>query len=267
MSLPNASSGRPRAQIESLIGARRYPEALRLIATLEAEHPGNRDLLYARAYCLAAMGNMEDARQAAQTLGVIYGDPRGAQLLAQIDATRDSAPSTSRKAQPWKKISAVVAGIALVVLLAYPLLTTRIPAVAPAEGLDEFAEARSVVERWTSAFESGEVDSIVAMLTEDFQLYRVGDREAVRATLMQAASTGLLNGTRFDFEWTDGGVDVKTDFSRRGEKIIAGPLRMQSPILVSFEGADMSYVKLELVQRDEQFQISAMHTHKTDWDF
>ena len=122
MSSSNSSSGYPRAQLESLIGARRYPEALRLITSLEAEHPGDRDLLYARAYCLAAMGNLEEARQAAQTLGVIYGDPRGSQILAQIGAAETPVKAGQRPTRTGthsgRRTTAFVAAAVLVLLVA-----------------------------------------------------------------------------------------------------------------------------------------------------
>lgn len=133
MSLPNDSSGHPRAQIESLIGARRYPEALRLIATLEAEHPGDRDLLYARAYCLAATGDMEEARQAAQTLSAIYADPRGAQLLAKLSAAKTPTAGEQRPArtvtQSRRRAITFIAATVLLLLVAgvgaYFQLSTR----------------------------------------------------------------------------------------------------------------------------------------------
>lgn len=92
-----------------------YAEALQVFEALETALPNSKEVLYGRAMCLVALGRGEQARPLCERLTTVFMDPRGQQLLMQIDG--GAAPKKARKARGglWRTVLAVAVAIPLAV--------------------------------------------------------------------------------------------------------------------------------------------------------
>ncbi len=73
-------------QAQQLFQQGKYAESLAVLSKLGQEFPNEPNIMYARARCLVALGRFDEARPICASLKDIFGHPRGAELLQQIDA-------------------------------------------------------------------------------------------------------------------------------------------------------------------------------------
>lgn len=73
-------------EAQGLFQQKKFAEALTLLNGLDAEFPNEPNIMFARARCLVALGQFDEARTICNYLTNVLGQDRGAQLLAQIDA-------------------------------------------------------------------------------------------------------------------------------------------------------------------------------------
>lgn len=97
----------------------KHAEALALLDEVIKAFPNQPNILYSRALCLKELGRIEEARSLCEQLDIVFGDPRGAQLRAELGTqTRDTAPTKGGKAAggQWRLLAG--AGVAAVCVIA-----------------------------------------------------------------------------------------------------------------------------------------------------
>ncbi|HNR32289.1 MAG TPA: tetratricopeptide repeat protein [Candidatus Hydrogenedentes bacterium] len=99
--MSNGNAKQQFQQAGQLYQAKRYAEALKILDDLARDMPGNTEVLYARAMCLAAAGHTAAAVELCKMLSRVYGDPRGNQLRAQLmQRAQPAAPAPKRQTTP-----------------------------------------------------------------------------------------------------------------------------------------------------------------------
>lgn len=92
-------------------------EALPLLDELAEAFPANKDILYARGLCLAALERYDEARAIAEQLDIVFGDPRGATLKSRVPekASAEDAAVGESKGGRWRlALGMIVAGACIV---------------------------------------------------------------------------------------------------------------------------------------------------------
>ena len=75
---------------------RRYEESLAILDGLAIELPNDKNLLYTRTLCLAALGRTTEARSLCNQLISLHNDPRAEQFKAALDARQETAGAQGR---------------------------------------------------------------------------------------------------------------------------------------------------------------------------
>ncbi|MFP6583974.1 MAG: redoxin domain-containing protein [Candidatus Hydrogenedentota bacterium] len=80
-------------EAENFFDAKRFNEALTILDELDARFPKTRNLVYARAQCLIALGRFGDADALCHQLRDEFSDPRATGLLAKCATANRESPS------------------------------------------------------------------------------------------------------------------------------------------------------------------------------
>ena len=140
----------------SLCGNGKNDEALPLLDELSDTFPHNKDILFARGLCLSALKRFDEARVVAEKLEIVFSDPRGAQLkaeVAELAAQDDGKPERTRGGHWRILLGAIVAILSLVT--AYEVVERAYRAVPDGVFLvrkDVSADTTPDGRSWSSAF-------------------------------------------------------------------------------------------------------------------
>lgn len=94
-----------------LYQGKRYDQALAILDKLSQAAPQDRDVTYARALTLAALGQANAARDVCDYLSNVLGDPRGEQLKAKTPAQAPPVPLSAAKPGLSARQTAAVLGV------------------------------------------------------------------------------------------------------------------------------------------------------------
>lgn len=81
-----------------LFRGKQYHEALEKLTELERTFPQNKDILFARAQCLAALGRQDEAAEVGSRL-VALGDPRGAEFIKGTSRVKPMSSDEAKASQ------------------------------------------------------------------------------------------------------------------------------------------------------------------------
>lgn len=148
-------------QAEALFQAGDFLGSLKLLESLDARYPNNRNILYPLALCNARLERKDAARQLCQRLIGEFVDQRAHELLSQLDVTvpqalpeiaytglanlRNSEPAlrmeeNGQQSPLWHRLFIALGLLIIVMLLAAPLFRPA-PAVETAVGVTPATES------------------------------------------------------------------------------------------------------------------------------